>query len=233
MYNKDDLIVILEPLEIDANIDDRIGIGGGGTGRGGLKWNFIASTTVPTNATPGVMGDIIVITDDDDLVKKLKYIANRNPNSTDFIDNSITFYYDSGATRIVVNEISHFQCILQAKTQNVIIDGISYGLNVYCYDGYTHTWVPFGVAYRDNINIIQFSGKDLDIDTIFNSVFDTLEESIVTDKRTPVISQVSDLIDISQFNGSIELITNFDTILPATIFGSISESVTANGNPIS
>lgn len=230
MYNKDDLIVVIDHYELDANIDDRIGIGGGGSGRGGLKWNIKASAIAPTNETPGIMGDIIVVTDDEDLVKKIKYIANRNPNSTDLIDNSITVYYDSVAERIVVNEISHFQCILQGKTQNVIVDGISYGLDVYFYDGYTHTWVGTTTAYRDNISINSFSGKDLDIDLTLSSIFERITESVVNDKRTPVVVTSSDTFAIDDFGGCD---IDVATLMPS-VFNNITESiaVTINGTPV-
>ena len=192
-----------------------------------LKWNIIASTTKPTNETPGQIGDIIIITDQD--ISKLKTVVTKDMADTNLANNAINVYEDFNQQAILVNVLNGFKMYLFANGQNIILDGEEFRTNVYFYDGRTNSWIECLSSYRDILDLKKFIGKTLDVDTYWG--FFELSESVDTILPPVIKEELSDTFDVISFSGCASI--DVDNLMPS-VFDTLSESlaVSINGSPV-
>lgn len=192
-----------------------------------LKWNIIATTTKPTNETPGQIGDIIIITDQD--ISKLKTVVTKDMADTNLANNAINVYEDFNQQAILVNVLNGFKMYLFANGQNIILDGEEFRTNVYFYDGRTNSWIECLSSYRDILDLNKFIGKTLDVDTYWG--FPELSESVDTILPPVIKEELSDTFDVISFSGCTSI--DVDNLMPS-VFDTLSESlaVSINGSPV-
>ena len=134
-----------------------------------IKWNIEATTEVPTSATPGQIGDILIVTSSAELVKKIKYVATKALTDADLQNNSINVYEDFTKDRVLVNRNNGFNMYIWASQQNIMVDNAIMIANVFFYDGITNSWKQYNIAYKDAINLKSFTGQNLA--TILNEIW--------------------------------------------------------------
>lgn len=190
-----------------------------------LKWNIIATTTKPTNETPGQIGDIIIITDQD--VSKLKTVVTKDMSDTNLANNAINVYEDFTRQAILVNVLNGFKMYLFANGQNIILDNEEFRTEVYFYDGRTNSWIQCPSSYRDILDLNSFTGKNLDVDAYWN--FPELTESVETILPPVISNQFTDTFDIISVSGSTAI--DVDSLM-SSVFNTLDEGLTINNNPI-
>ena len=186
-----------------------------------IKWNIKGTTEVPTSETPGKIGDVLVITSNADLIKKLKYVATKG-YTEELQDNSINVYEDFTQTKALVNSNKGFKLYLFANQQNVMVDGSVLIANVFFYDGLTNSWKQYNSAYKEALNVNSFTGANINVDTLWS--VPTLTDSISEEGILPTIDRVqeTDNLSVAAFTGSnIDVDTLWSAIATFTDSASI------------